>query len=189
MKYIILIFSFLLFFGCAEKKIVLPQYKGLYLIKSNKKIDDDYNLALKLFINNCKTKYAKKIYKDLCTKAQTTKDAKKFFESNFDLYKIVNSNNNDKGILSGYYEASLKCSKTKKPPYIYPVYKTPKDLITVELSSIYPELKKYRLRGRLVKNKLIPYYKRGEKTKLNADVICYTNNKIDLFSHLFYNKV
>ena len=38
----------------------------------------------------------------------------------------------------------------------------PDDLITVDLASVYPELKNLRLRGRLVGNKLVPYATRRE---------------------------
>lgn len=63
------------------------------------------------------------------------------------------------------------------------MYETPSDLVNVDLSTIYPELKHYRLRGRLVDGKVIPYYTRGEaKAKnLQAPVLCYCNSKIDKF--------
>jgi membrane-bound lytic murein transglycosylase A len=85
------------------------------------------------------------------------------------------------GLLTGYYEASLHGSVIQHGKYKYPVYAPPKDMIRVVLDGVYPELKRYRLRGRIVGKKLLPYYKRGEKAKLDADVICYVDNQIDLF--------
>ncbi|MDB2562867.1 MltA domain-containing protein, partial [Sulfurimonas sp.] len=71
----------------------------------------------------------------------------------------------------------------KTSVYKYPIYNTPKDLIVVDLSSVYPALKNYRLRGKIQGNKLVPYVKRSESSSqhIPADVICYTDSKIDLF--------
>ena len=66
------------------------------------------------------------------------------------------------GMITGYYEPVLKGSKVKTSHYKVPLYTTPKDLITVDLSEIYPELKSKRLRGKLVGNKLVPYLSRAE---------------------------
>ena len=86
-------------------------------------------------------------------------------------------------MLTGYYEPELKGSLEKKEPYIYPIYKTPKDMLIVDLSEQYPELKNYRLRGKIEGNKVVPYYAREDVNSktLDADVICYTDSKIDLF--------
>ena len=56
-------------------------------------------------------------------------------------------------------------------------------MIIVDLSSIYPNLKNYRLRGRIKGNKLVPYYTRKETKShhVKAGVICYTDSKLDLF--------
>jgi membrane-bound lytic murein transglycosylase A len=87
-------------------------------------------------------------------------------------------------MLTGYYEPELHGSLTKSEVYKYPVYETPDDLVVVDLSSIYPELKKYRLRGKLEGSKLVPYDVREDVSKnglVNASVICYVDSKIDLF--------
>jgi len=171
MKQIIYFFLvFLIFTGCS----VQPKVKEL-----PKWEDEGYEEALVLFQNNCKTTKAQKIYEDLCEDALYSTDAKKFFENNFELVKIEG----DKGLLTGYYEPQLRGSLTKNEPYIYPIYEKPNDLVVVKLDSIYPELKKYRLRGRVEDGKLLPYYTR-EQTKqrdLNASIICYVDSKIDRF--------
>lgn len=140
---------------------------------------ENHKEVLKLFIKDCTTKKAQKIYLSLCKKAKDVADAKSFFEDNFSVYKIEPSSSNS--ILTGYYEPLLYGSLTKHFKYKYPIYNVPKDLVSVDLKSIYPELSSYRLRGRVVGNKLIPYYKRGEKESLDADVICWVDSKIDKF--------
>ncbi len=186
MKYILLTISVIVFLTSCSKKPE-PSFKTLSQTKLLKvSIDDlpnykleDYDKAIKSFINSCKSKKTKQIYKNLCQKAKDITDSKKFFSSEFEVYKIIS----DKNLLTGYYEASLKGSLTKKYPYIYPIYEKPNNLVNVDLSSIYPELKNYRLRGRVVGQKLVPYFSRAEinSNKIDANIICYTDSKIDLF--------
>ena len=180
MKYIILFLVFILFVGCSHEEKKLDGYKEIKFIKDDFKVDDKFSEILPLFQKNCLSKKAQKLYGNLCNKSLHVKDPKKFFSDNFELYKVT-TEKSDTGLLTGYYEASLNGSKKKHGKYSYPVYKVPKDLIEVKLSSIYPELSKYRLRGRLDGNKLIPYFKRKDAKQLDADVICYVDDKISLF--------
>jgi membrane-bound lytic murein transglycosylase A len=191
MKYGIFITIFLLFFsGCSrEAKVSVPEEPTTLFIKSSfdelpQWEDENYKEALNSFINSCKSSKTKDIYKELCADASVAKNAKEFLQNNFTPHKIINnSNKTEYGLLTGYYEPLLYGSLEKKEPYLYPIYTTPKDLITVELDSIYSDLKKYRLRGKVEGNKLVPYYTRAEidKNGANADVVCYTDSKIDLF--------
>jgi len=144
---------------------------------------ENYNEALLNFINSCKTKKTKNIYNKICKKAKQTKDSKIFIQNEFIPYEINTKNGKEEGLLTGYYEPELNGSLTKTKKYKYPIYSTPKDLIIVDLSSIYPNLKNYRLRGKIVGNKLIPYDTRKESSSKHvpAEIICYTDSKIDLF--------
>ena len=55
-------------------------------------------------------------------------------------------------------------------------------MVVVDLSSVYPELKKYRLRGKIQGNKLIPYDDREAINKRDdLEVIAYVDDEIDLF--------
>ncbi len=170
-SFIYLILILLVFVGCSIK----PEVKELPKWEKER-----YYNALVSFENNCKSIKAKSIYTSLCKKAPHAKNAKKFFENNFALKEMKSDGN---GLLTGYYEPQLRGSLVKKAPYLYPIYKKPKDLIVVDLASIYPALKKYRLRGRLENGKLIPYYTRADakECKLDAEVICYVDSKIDRF--------
>jgi len=166
MKYNIVLFILLIFFaGCS---------KQLYVKEKN------YDEALNSFVNSCKSSKTLNIYGELCQRAKKSSNSKKFFSNNFKMQKLKT---NDKALLTGYYEASLKGSLIKKEPYVYPVYETPNDLIVVDLDEQYKSLKGMRLRGRLENGKIIPYYERKEIVgkKLDANIICYTDSKIDLF--------
>mgnify|MGYP000335901376 CR=1 FL=1 len=98
-------------------------------------------------------------------------------------YKINTKRGKQEGLLTGYYEPQLNGSLKKTKKYKYPIYETPKDLIIVDLSSIYPHLKNYRLRGKINGNKLVPYDTRKQSLSKHvpAKVISYTDSKIDLF--------
>jgi len=167
MKYILLsLTSLILFFsGCS---------KALHVK------DDNYNEALKNFINSCQTQKTKDLYGSLCDEAKLTKNPRNFLKQKFTFKKLKSDK---KGLLTGYYEASLNGSLTRHDKYIYPIYEVPKALVTVELSHQYPDLKGMRLRGRVVDGKLIPFYTRSEINKkiLDAKVICYVDSKVDLF--------
>ena len=189
MKEITLLLTFLLLFvGCSKEPHVkfsdMPntEFKKSTFNDLPQWSDEDYSSALSSFIGNCKSKKTLELYKELCIKAEDSSDAKQFFLDQFTPYEIIKPNQNY-GLLTGYYEPRIRGSHVKKEPYLYPVYRVPKDLVSVELGSLYGELKKYRLRGRVQGSKLLPYYSREEidKNGVDADVICYTDSIVDLF--------
>lgn len=110
---------------------------------------------------------------------------KAYFRQYFSVYRTTNADNTDTGLITGYYQPLLKGSRYKTNIYRYPIYAKPDDLITVELGSLYPELANKRVRGRLVNNKLIPYYNRAEietePSPLRGKELLWVNDSIDLF--------
>ena len=145
--------------------------------------EENFREVLELFKENCQTNKAFHIYGDLCSKAEDVVDARAFIRDNFRPYRIANNNENEEGLLTGYYEAQIHASYQKSERYKYPIYATPKDLVVVDLSKIYPELKHYRLRGKLQGNRIVPYYTREEAAShdINASVLCYCDSPIDKF--------
>ena len=193
MKLLLFTLIIFLFFGCSkdkkqEAKIIFKDLPNTYLLETKFSYLPDWNkenhlAALKSFQQNCKSSKTKKLYNELCQKAKNVSNAKLFFENEFIPYKIVNKDKQKRELLTGYYEAELFGSLKKTKKYQYPIYETPLDLISVDLSLIYPELKHYRLRGMIKDNKLVPYYSRAEllRQKPKSKVICYVDSKIDLF--------
>jgi len=191
MKYNLLLLTLILFFvGCSkEPQVMFKSMPKTKLVKSdfdqlpNWK-NEDYFKAFNSFVNSCKSSKTKKIYKQSCINAKYTSDPKVFLTTEFTPYEILIQNAEADNLLTGYYEPQLKGSLTKKEPYIYPIYETPNDLIVIDLSEQYPELKDFRLRGRLQGKKIVPYYERAKVNKdelLDAKIICYTDSKVDLF--------
>lgn len=179
----------LLFFGCSPKpKVLFESLPNTYLIKSEFSSLPDFTQerlfeVMESFKNNCRTSKGKKIYGKLCDEAEIISSPKSFLENNFTPYIITTQDDQRVGLLTGYYEAEISASLSKNDIYKYPIYETPEDLIVVDLSSIYPDLKHYRLRGKVVDNKLVPYDTREESKKngVNAAVICYCDSQIDKF--------
>lgn len=188
-KIILILTISILFLGCSKNpQILSPKMPKTYLTEvSFDELphwkNENYKEALGSFINSCQSRKTKKLYADLCNRAKEVENSKQFLEQEFSLYEIAPSKADGNGLLTGYYEPSLKGSLVKKEPYIYPIYSEPNDLISVDLSGIYPDLKNYRLRGRLEGKKLVPYHTRKQTKEeiVDAEVICYTDSKIDLF--------
>ncbi len=88
--------------------------------------------------------------------------ARAFFEQRFQPYQASQEDGNTEGMITGYYEPLLKGDRVRTARARFPLYAAPDDLITVDLASVYPELKNLRLRGRLAGNKLVPYPTRKE---------------------------
>ena len=175
------LFLLLLFGGCSQKELTLQVSKRTSVVSSWHKISEsDYNDVLRLFIQECRTKRVRKLYGKLCQKAVESNDAKNFISNNFELYKIKDKQK-ESGLLTGYYEASLYGSLTKHFPFVYPIYSEPEDLVSVDLSSIYPQLKSLRLRGRLDGKRLVPYYTRAEMSKIDAKPLCYVDDRVARF--------
>ena len=69
-------------------------------------------------------------------------------------------------LVTGYFEASLKGSRKKSEKFSYPLYKRPPELVTINLSQ-FPILSRFEglpatIRGRVVEDKILPYYSREE---------------------------
>ena len=81
---------------------------------------------------------------------------RQFFEHNFIPYSAA-AGNDPEGLFTGYYEASLKGSRTRKGPYQYPLRARPDDLVMVNLGEFHEELKGQRIAGRVKGGNLKPY--------------------------------
>jgi len=76
-------------------------------------------------------------------------------------YKAMAGNDNQ-GLFTGYYEASLKGSRKRHGPYQYPLRARPDDLVMVQLGDFREELKGQRIAGRVVGGNLKPYETHAE---------------------------
>jgi len=92
-----------------------------------------------------------------------------------------------RGRITGYYEPLLNGSRTRRAPYLVPLYRRPTDLVTIDLSSLHPELAQLRLRGRLQSTedglKVVPYWSRAELTdeRLRGAELLWVDDAIEAF--------
>ncbi|MGB4101864.1 MAG: murein transglycosylase A [Alphaproteobacteria bacterium] len=88
------------------------------------------------------------------------------------------------GLFTGYYEASLRGSRTQHGRYQIPVYGRPADLAVAELGLFKPELKGQSITGRVDRGRFIPYFDRAQITQAglrDAPVLLWVDDAVDLF--------
>jgi membrane-bound lytic murein transglycosylase A len=134
---------------------------------------DDLRQAWPAFMASCEALSKKPDWKEPCAIARDIDASKErsirlFFESFFVPHQVFNPDGSDTGLVTGYYEPSLRGARKRGGVFQTPLYRAPDDLLTIDLTSVYPELKGMRLRGRLVGNKVLPYATRAEMTQSNT---------------------
>ena len=150
---------------------------------------DDLRDAWPAFLTSCEVMAKRAAWKEPCTVAREVDSAngraiRTFFEAFFVPHQVFNPDGTDNGLVTGYYEPLLNGARKRGGPYQTPLHRTPDDLLTVDLSSVYPELKNMRLRGKLVGNKIVPYPARAELTQsaaLAGSELIWVDNPIDAF--------
>lgn len=155
--------------------------------------DDDVGAAWPAFLQSCRGIVGRAhapAWKRVCELARGEDgkpgfDARRFFETYLSPYAILNGEGNAQGLITGYYEPLLRGSRLRAKGYEQPVRAVPEDLLTIDLSAVFPELKDKRVRGRLVGNKVVPYWTRGEiesrGERLPAKTLLYVDDAVELF--------
>lgn len=156
---------------------------------------DNLSFAWPAWMQSCSTLANKPMWQKACAAAaQLNKKAngkpshdavQSYFKQNFAAYKASNVDGSDTGLITGYYEPMLKGSRVQSAQYPNPLYSRPDDLITVELDTLFPDLKFKRVRGRVAGNKLVPYFNRAEieavSSPIKAHEFIYIDDIIDVF--------
>jgi peptidoglycan lytic transglycosylase A len=87
---------------------------------------------------------------------------RRFLETRFVPWRLAGPDGRTEGLVTGYYEPLLNGSRVRRPPFVFPLYAPPDDLLTIDLSAVNPDLRNLRLRGRLQGRRVVPYYSRAE---------------------------
>jgi len=154
--------------------------------------EDDVSAAWPAFLVGCKALAGAKggVWQQTCVAASNVQasDAaavRAFFETNFSPYQVLAHEGGEEGLVTGYYEPLLHGSRKATSRYRYPLYGVPDDLITVDLSGVYPELKGMRLRGRLEGRRVVPYYDRSQieagRAPLRGKELVWVDDPVELF--------
>ncbi len=147
--------------------------------------------SLEAFVRSCAVLEQQDAWKAVCAGAQTLlpptseRDIGSFFELNFDPYQVVNADDSTSGMVTGYYEPLLHGSRIKSARFRHPLYAVPQDMVTIDLSSVYPDLKFKRLRGRVEGSRVVPYLARAdidrEPGPLRGLELVWVDDPIDVF--------
>lgn len=150
--------------------------------------EDNFVAALEAFRKSCPALLGQKSWNRVCALADAANGdptrAQNFFSQEFEAFQVLSfATESPTGIVTGYYEPLLKGSRVRTARYRYPLYAQPQDLITVDLSTLHPDLKHRRLRGRLEGNRLVPYFSREEidngKTPLKGLELVWVDDAIE----------
>ena len=95
-----------------------------------------------------------------CAAAPTwqTSDAPGFFRRYFESVQVGAG----AAFATGYFEPEISGSRRHEPGYEVPIYRKPADLIDVDLGLFSDDLKGKKVRGRVEKSALVPYYDRAK---------------------------
>jgi membrane-bound lytic murein transglycosylase A len=116
--------------------------------------------------------------------ANDTLAARLFIESRFTAHELTDGKNVRSGTVTGYYEPLLRGSRTRSGPFQIPIYRTPPDLVPVDLASVHPEVRGLRLRGRIENGRLVPYPTRADiekKSLLAGYELLWVDDAVDAF--------
>ncbi|MFO1415487.1 MAG: murein transglycosylase A [Burkholderiales bacterium] len=156
--------------------------------------DDDLAQAWPAFLASCRALVARPAaratWQPPCTAANAVDGrdpgaVRAFFVANFSPWRVAAADGTDTGLVTGYYEPLLRGSRTRSAAFGVPLYAPPDDLLTVDLGSLYPELKDKRVRGRLDGKRVVPYWPRADFEK-NAGsyadkALVYVDDPVEAF--------
>jgi membrane-bound lytic murein transglycosylase A len=153
-------------------------------------LKDDLSASWHAWLTSCTALANKSEWQNACQAATqlknpTSAQIAEYYTTYFDVYSTSTQSGSNIGLITGYYEPMLKGSRKRSSKYPYPLYGQPKDLITVELGDVYPELKYKRIRGKLEGNKLKPYLTRADiesnPSPLAGSEIVWVDDALDAF--------
>lgn len=109
---------------------------------------------------------------------------RRFIEETFSAWTVLPGEGAGDSLVTGYYEPVIAGSRAPSDRFRYPAYGVPLDLVTIDLESLYPELRNLRLRGRIEGSRVVPYWTRGQidtQFELRAPVLAWVEDPIELF--------
>lgn len=151
---------------------------------------DDLTKAWPAWLQSCAALKTRPQWQSACEAAETlqkpsTWAIRQFLKQYFNVYQTTNPDGTETGLITGYYQPLLKGSRVKSSTYRYPLYAKPDDLLTIELAAVFPELANKRVRGRVVGNKVVPYYSRADietdPSPLQGKELLWVDDIIDVF--------
>ncbi|HEU0289582.1 MAG TPA: MltA domain-containing protein [Burkholderiales bacterium] len=152
--------------------------------------EESPELAWESMLTSCRALAKQDAWREVCAAAESIKEpdreaARRFFELHLTPFQLTNADGSEEGLVTGYYEPLLKGSRKRSARYRFPVFGVPDDMLVLDLTEVYPELKGMRLRGRLDGRRIVPYYDRAQieqgRAALAGKEIVWVEDVIELF--------
>lgn len=102
---------------------------------------DALHESLGVFSRSCKVLKRKSAWSDSCAELGSTDlssddAARRFFESHFQVYQVMNPDASADGRITGYYEPELEGRSHRDAQFRFPVYGAPRDLYQLDARSL-----------------------------------------------------
>jgi len=146
------------------------------------------------FLASCRDLRFRAVWSEVCTAAAAVPqdaaaaDVRGYFQQYFEPYRLQKGTGRKAettGLITGYYEPLLRGARTPSAQFATALYAPPSDLLTVDLASLYPELKGRAVRARLEGNRVVPYYTRAELAAdpaLHGKELLWVDSALDAFT-------
>lgn len=150
--------------------------------------DDDPAAAWTALLASCGALRAQEAWRQVCAAAASLQrpdreQARRFFETQFLPYQLLQADGGSAGLATGYYEPLLRGSRTPTPRYRFPLYAVPEDLLAVDLPAFGAEPR--QARARIDGRRIVPYYERAQIESGAAPVrgreIAWVDDAVELF--------
>lgn len=127
--------------------------------------DDKLGDAWLAFRQSCAALQKKNAWEGPCSRAKRIAGSndevlRQFFEQEFNLYQIHNTDRTPAGVITGYYEPLLTGSRRHGAPYIHPVYAVPDDMLYLDARTL-PAERGAEIRVRVEGRNVIPSLSSG----------------------------
>lgn len=148
--------------------------------------DGDLQAGFAAWRSACQRLAKDAIWGATCAAAQTVDTSpaaiRTFLQAQLQVYGLRSAEKGEHGLITGYYEPVYPGSLKADAQHPVPVYGIPADMISVQLDSLYPELKGKRLRGRLDGQVLRPYDDAAtiQRQGIDAPVVAWMRDPMDL---------
>lgn len=143
------------------------------------------------FVASCRAVGRQPVWRPVCDAARALGEnpgsaaVRRFFEARLSPWRVLNADGTREGLVTGYYEPLIKGSRSRSKAYPWPVHGVPDDLLTIDMGDVFPDLKGQRVRGRLVGNRVVPYYTRAEVARqaerFAGKTLLYAEDAVELF--------
>ncbi|MBT2324373.1 MltA domain-containing protein, partial [Variovorax paradoxus] len=105
---------------------------------------DDFAESWPAFLGSCKVLTGRGTeWRQVCERARAVDDKSNpairgFFEREFSAYQIRDDDRRPDGVVTGYFEPEISGSRNYAPPFIYPVYGQPEDMLFADARKLPP---------------------------------------------------